>query len=247
MAYTFTGIYEKIERAHENILNLQSAIALFVESKEYPMRSYEELQAMRQMVERFEDTPIPPKLSVLAGEIIHHFRSCFDHLAWQFSRDSYRRKFPNRIEFPVCLKCPIDDELSRYKRKIGGIDDIVVIDLIEGLQPYHSTDPLDDPLWIIHDMDRVDKHRELTVVAVGFHIRTPPHLSALADRYTRDEDIPIPPSVAAQFAKDLKMSPGIAFGKFGKREHQPMIPSLLYLENFVRQIIELFEMNWIMQ
>jgi hypothetical protein len=41
---------------------------------------------------------VPPRFSVLAGEIVHHLRSCFDHVTWNFSVGATPEH--KRIDFP---------------------------------------------------------------------------------------------------------------------------------------------------
>jgi len=237
------GINEKLKRTHECIGNLQSDISLFFQGGKHPIRGDEDFQTARTAVSYYHENPtMPLRFSVLVGEIIHHFRSCLDHIAWQLSDADSRRDRPTRIEFPVFRDAPRDkNEAARYNRKVEGIRSIAALKLIGDLQPYNRPKPLDDPIWIIHDMDSIDKHRELVIVALGFHFTVPPHLLELARRYTTDDLGPIPPDVARQFQQYGKFSPDIAFRQFGEREHQPVVPSLLDLENFIRSVVASFE------
>jgi hypothetical protein len=240
MTDALTGVNEKLKRAYENILNLQIEIPGFFQGGKHPIRGDEDFHTIMEAVAYFQKQPIDPRFAVLAGEIIHHFRSCLDHIAWQLSSSEHRRDHPGGIEFPVFHKKPANkDELAQYSRKVKGISNTETLRLIEQMQPYNSPDPLDDPSWIIHDMDRVDKHQELVIIAVGFDLFAPPYLEELARRYA-SEDIPIPADIALQLQKYIKLSPDIAFRQFGKRENQPVIPSLSYLEETIRGAVGLF-------
>src|SRR5260370_12076112 len=101
--------------------------------------------------------------------MVHHLLSLLAPVVWEFSNEAYRRDHFRRIEFPVLEARPVDrDGISLYERKIQGVTDTIVRDLIERLQPYNAADPVDDPILILHKMDIIDKHRELVLcVATG--------------------------------------------------------------------------------
>jgi hypothetical protein len=61
---------------------------------------------------------------VLSGEIIHHLRSCLDHVVWHFSDDTYRRKHVTHVQFPILKTRPTPaDVFNKYERKVKGITD----------------------------------------------------------------------------------------------------------------------------
>ena len=109
--------------------------------------------------------------------------------------------------------------------------------LIDDLQPYHAANPLDHPLCIVHDMGRFDKHRELAIVGYVFGLHGSPYLS----HYIRPDSGPIPPPIAREIEKNMKLTPSIAFVKFGRRENQRVIPALEELETFIRGVVSKFE------
>ena len=45
--------------------------------------------------------------------------------------------------------------------KIQGVTDLDARAVIRNLQPYKAPEPHRHPLWILHELDRVDKHRAL--------------------------------------------------------------------------------------
>jgi hypothetical protein len=237
------GINEKLKRANENIVNLDREIVRFLKPYKHGIRPNKTVQAKIATLRRLQAESISPRFSVLAGEIIHHFRSCLDHIVWHLSRSAYRERFPDRIEFPIFVEQPRDkDKIARYHRKIHGIGSIAALTMIEELQPYNGREPLDHPLSIIHNMDRFDKHRELVVVDHGVEWEFPPELLAYAMRYANPQSGPMPKSIAIEFDKHLKLTPSIAFRQFGKRENQPVVPSLKSLESFIRnKVVARFE------
>lgn len=103
---------------------------------------------------------------LIVGDCVHNMRSCLDHLALDLAR-SFTNPLPQEAEegseFPVYWKSPMG--LKPKKRKIGSMDPLAQAE-IEDLQPHlRGADYTADPLWRIHELDRIDKHRLLHVVA----------------------------------------------------------------------------------
>jgi hypothetical protein len=247
MANKFPGILEKLKRTNENILNLQSEIGAFFQSSDYPIIPEDNKKVLLEAIEYHKNRAIPPRFSVLAGEIVHHLRSCFDHLVWELSEDTYRRgpSFWN-IEFPVCEARPVDKKsVSRYERKIEGVTDIRARRLIEKLQPYNSPDPVDCPLLILHKMDIIDKHRELVLhMPTGAREVHMVPVEMAAD-FLMGKQSRISSKDAAALAHKLKgygnLVPQIAFKEFGRREVQPVVPGLMQLNNYFVNVMNQFD------
>lgn len=74
---------------------------------------------------------------------------------------------PNKPEFPIYLLA--SDFHKNGVRKSKGID-AAALPLLEGLQPYQGTyaaHPKKHPLWLLHEINNVDKHRLLTIGVVA--------------------------------------------------------------------------------
>ena len=157
----FSGIREKLKRTDQNIRNLDVEVARFLETGKYPaLLPYEDKELLSKGAAYHEKRVIPLRFSVLAGEIIHHLRSCLDHIVWQFSAQWYRTLKPKQIEFPILEVRPVNKEaIAAYERKVKGVSDPGALILIEALQPYNRINPIYSSLLIIHKMDIVDKHR----------------------------------------------------------------------------------------
>ena len=66
-------------------------------------------------------------------------------------------------EFPIRHRGPMKPDVE--EKKIGCIDPGAIV-AINGMQPYHRGNGYtSDPLWQIHELNRIDKHRSLTVCA----------------------------------------------------------------------------------
>jgi hypothetical protein len=185
---------------------------------------------------------------VLSGEIVHHLRSCLDHVIWHFSSPSYRRECENAIEFPVYRKQPLTKEkLAGYDRKIKGVTNPNVLSLVGKLQPYkRGSDAVDDPISIVHDMDRFDKHRELAIVVscanMTFRAGTSVQSIHAIMKHRKGEGLTSTEFAMAQKAikNDAKVSPQVAFPQFGKRKDYFVAPALSQLHEAIVDRIDLF-------
>jgi hypothetical protein len=105
------------------------------------------------------------QLGLMIGDCLHNLRSALDHLALELAV-AYTVPLPapafETSEFPIFWKRPMNT--GEEKAKIGFIHPNA-IKLIKSIQPYHrGTDYKKDPLWILNELERIDKHRTLHIV-----------------------------------------------------------------------------------
>jgi hypothetical protein len=234
------GVYAKLERADESIKYLNSEIAAFLKVPEGGFSKDEE-EAFRQVLKHTRRN-IPPRFGVLAGEIVHHLRSSFDHIAWLLSSEVYRKSNETAIAFPIFVEEPRSkEEKASYSRKIEGITNDAAVRLIGEIQPYKAANPLDEPLAIIHGLDRVDKHHTLVLIESSWDasLKIPLSIFKWTVITGNTYDKPLPP-VPPTNKLEMKFSHQVAFGEFGQRKRQPVIPSLTQLANATRDIVGLF-------
>jgi len=196
------GIVEKLKRADENIYNLHGEIEGFFEKGEYPVLPQQDDELFSQAIAYHSSRVIPPRFSVLAGEVVHHLRSCFDHIVWHFSDFSLNPvKNIRKIEFPVFSERPSNqDGRKLFEGKIAGITKpSAPRSLIERLQPYNSPDPAANPLYIIHDFDIIDKHKELVICFASGTAVFPTEMRAVLETYHREHPKLDRLEVAVQF------------------------------------------------
>ena len=243
MPHPLDGVRERLERANENILILHKEISTFLQDGADPVIPNDEPGAIQEAVESHTDRVMPLRFSILSGEIIHHLRSCLDHVAWELSSADQRARHPTRVEFPIYVSKPVDKgEITRYERKVEGISG-PGRKLIEAIQPYNRspailTGPQADPLWIIHEMDTTDKHRELVLTAATFDIRTQGMMESLWLMLYREADFPEREIVGLgrSFDPNSKVTTQVSFREFGGRKIQPVIPGLSKLTRYVDRI-----------
>ena len=237
----FAGIAEKLNRSHENINNLETEIARFFKESKYPILCNDEGELLPEAIEYHSHLSIPPRISVLAGEIIHHLRSCLDHIIWHFSSDEYRRDSLRWIEFPI-LKSPPSPTyvFTQYERKVKGISDGRVLGLIKQLQPYNRSDHRSPLLLAIHQLDIVDKHRVLVIVSPIGAMEYP--LEAMRKYWMDLSESPLGDAadLIAKFDVKGKPVPQVAFSDFAGRESEPVIQALTRMHNVTLDIVKEF-------
>jgi hypothetical protein len=243
--HPFAGICEKLKRADEDIANLYSEAARFFESCEYPIIPNPNAKEWTDAVAYHQSLMIPVRFGVLTGEIVHHLRSCLDHVVWHFTAASYRMKYENFIEFPVCRTQPTGkDAIERYERKIGGITNANIRKIIDDAQPYQrGNDAADDPICIIHDMDRFDKHRELILMSgcagIIFPAGTEVNVVRTVLKYGEGKVLSSDEFAVAKRAmqKNPEVTPLVVLAQFGKRKLEPVVPALASLLHFMADLI----------
>ena len=263
MPHPLDSARERLRRAEENIESLRREISDFLApvpavtmDVDFPTRNPiitdENRGTYDELTQFIMTQSVKPRFSVLAGEIIHHLRAAFDHLAWQLSSPVLQANSPYQIEFPVfdvrprpCGKCggANQNKLCRYCRKVEGITSPTARTRIESLQPYKGANPSRHPLWLIHDMDRIDKHRELvlTVHIMRVNVQANALFTGTGQQLPwevrpRNVRLTGPPQVDVK----LKMAADVTFREFSGRDDDPIIPTLHNLRCFAVDSIDSF-------
>lgn len=103
-----------------------------------------------------------PEWAVSLGHILHDFRGMLDYLAWELTR-----KFSGPPPVPLDrawehVQFPIFNKQGKYhsmsRRYIWGIDPKLWT-AVEQEQPFANPDR--EPLWVLHKLNIIDKHRRL--------------------------------------------------------------------------------------
>lgn len=108
--------------------------------------------------------PPPLQVSVIFGDALHNMRSLLDHVArllvvanggQPVDRPPGATMFPIHVERPrrpVTINPGISSEAQA---------------VVESLQPFHSPDPRQHPLWRLSELNNIDKHRLLHVTSLS--------------------------------------------------------------------------------
>jgi len=234
MANVLEGINAILKRADENIVNLQIEINSFINEHKYPIVGDKDIQMLAEESQHYGRLAIPIRFSVLAGEIIHHFRCVLDHIAWHLAAPSEKLRKPTSIEFPVCAD---PSKASGVERKIEMISSAVARALILDQQPYQRPNPKDTALWVIHDLDRLYKHREVQLTITVFDLGSPA-LNAVAAFYAHN---PIPEAIARNLQHKMKITPQVAIADFVQGRPVEIIHGLRLLQAEAARIVALFK------
>jgi hypothetical protein len=252
------GARERLKRADENIRDLNSELVEFLApspvvefdwdmDREQAVITDDHRKTFEELKQFICTLSIKPRFSVLAGEIIHHLRSAFDHVVWQLSSPILQANSPRQIEFPVFLApqlCGLKkSKMCQYCRKVEGVASASALTRIDSLQPYIAPSPDKHPLWVIHDMDIADKHRELILAVAILRVLT--SANAIVDaigEYVPWELNPRNVRITGIRKMDvkLKMSAQVTFGKFAGRQDEPIIPTLQNLLRFTSDAVDSF-------
>ncbi len=263
MSHELDGCWAKIERAEESInqLNVEFTAFLTAEPKPYRIVRNVEPDGITHIWKIFSQGCLPPRFSVIAGEIIHHLRSSLNLLLCAMVR--HRGNTVERWHhFPVC------SSIEKFKkavdaRAIEGIS-LTARNLIESVQPYHAPQVDTSFLAILHDLDVREKHQLLVILAgaaflgeVEFPFKG---LDPTIPEGAKDQFRPIVTTgvkrrateegeeilrvrldrVRPNMTPEAQFAPFITFEKFGPVELQPVIPSLVQAGGYVADVVRRF-------
>jgi len=134
--------------------------------------------------------PVPEAWGPMIGDVLHNLRSSLDHLVHALTvahaGQTLDPALERQTEFPIYET----EDLFRGNapKRLRGVS-ADARDAIEALQPFQrGTNSGSDPLWLLHQLSNIDKHRRPTVTALhvepmiqpedtpGFELRQPGHV-----------------------------------------------------------------------
>jgi len=247
-----TLVRVKIERAKKHLHDMEAEVRLFLEGKPYVIGTRGDPETGRRIYYLVSVREPALGLAAMVGDVLQNLRSALDHLAYQLVLVGTRGVTPSRrVYFPIA------DDGTKYKtEKPGRVKGMRqdAIDAIDALKPYKGGN---DPLWRLHRLSIVDKHRLLIAVGSAFRsinvapllerqfpgvagkVTLPPLWLKPADRLfplkQGDElfaDLPDTEVVdKVGFAFDL------AFGEPQVVEGEPLLPTLQGMADLVDKIV----------
>jgi hypothetical protein len=164
------GYFLKLDRGKVHRDCLDNAVRRWVKRNCRAIRKFDS-QAGEHVVRALIPNQPPADLSLLIGDCAHNMRSALDHIAYRLATNYSKALADSQlrgIEFPVFS----DPEKFSGKTRKGtpapgsGLAklehaDPSVVPLIKAMQPYNEGEW--ELLATLHDLDRIDKHRELQV------------------------------------------------------------------------------------
>ncbi|MGB8590209.1 MAG: hypothetical protein WA755_05465 [Candidatus Acidiferrales bacterium] len=175
---TLDGVKLKFKRANYHLLQLCAAINAFYASRQEDDSLTVEPDLKRKRL-KFVATGVgatDPEWALMTGDVVHNLRSALDHLVCQLAilqGNTVSSCKKNRLAFPACID-PV--AFKRDARRIKNLIHPEAFALIEELQPYsaaHSLggSPTASNLWILSELDIIDKHRIVLAVAAHHKLR----------------------------------------------------------------------------
>lgn len=168
MKASLAGARNKIDRANKHFDEVNAAveIALGAEDKSNLTPPYEYRPDRQELIIASpKPKPVDPALPLAIGDCLHNLRSALDHLAFQLAvLNGKAVEAETKISFPVCLTDA--DFKGLIRKKVAPFIGGKALAAIERLQPYQTGNLREnDILWVLSQLDIIDKHRLLVVVA----------------------------------------------------------------------------------
>ena len=170
-----TGPQLKLATAHAKIDELKTVLNEFTNDIKSDGFTADTDPDTRELVLKFrvsKSTASDPNWSIAISEIAHLLRSCLDNLAWQLALLNTSTPFPN-TEYPIFLYRRSKTGSSYIPNAIGKKTSGRTIGKLQSIRPKHRammerTQPYygrkrrtQHPLWILHEMNNADKHRDI--------------------------------------------------------------------------------------
>jgi hypothetical protein len=159
------GIRLKIKRAEQQLDDLKLAIEKAVTANAIQVESMEDQPEGKRVTASVIPVEPPPDAGLYVGDAVHNLRTALDHLVCQLA---IAARNPSACERETQFPIYIDDTPNNRKamdRRIQSISGPAQT-AIKALQPYQRRphDPAADLLWMLSELDNIDKHRLLLVV-----------------------------------------------------------------------------------
>lgn len=162
----------KLSRAYQGLYDLKLKIRIWLDSDNQRIIRKRDPNNSERFVVHVAAKPIPKsEFGPLIGEILHNLRGSLDHLAYSLALANKKiltKKMAKDSEFPI-----IGDEHGKgagwwkdaLARKVVAVDPKAQAEIRE-VQPYlRGKDYEAHPLWLLHALNNIDKHRLLLVAA----------------------------------------------------------------------------------
>lgn len=177
----------KLDWAKTQIDALAKSIQGWLLSDAYSLVEHLEPKTGDQVLEAKITKPPPKEWPLMLGDAVHNLRSALDHIAYKLAVDGHQSKHPGksiplghqrRIMFPIVAvsnnpKLSVEEFYAQVvKGQLRYVPDAAAA-AIEALQPYKRTPdrPLADPLWVVNEIDIIDKHRKLHTTPAAFPLQ----------------------------------------------------------------------------
>ena len=163
----------KLDRAGEHLKTFMREARAFREKDSHTVAGDTQRHTGAYVL-RVEPKKIPPRLGVIAGDVLNNLRPALDYLVYALAYLDSEGKPADGTQFPICDTAALFREKKNVWLKGLSPEHIAAI---EGLQPY---DGRKEQFWLrwLRDLHNPDKHRHLSVMATevggGFEVLDKP-------------------------------------------------------------------------
>lgn len=252
----------KLDRAKKHLTDLESACDRFLDSNPYTIIAKDNPEAEQRQHRLVRAEKPPDCLSLIAGDAVHNLRSALDHLIWQLVIANGGKPDELKTEFPI-WRSKSRFESGRPGNAKGISKD--ALEILYGLEPHKGGN---NSLWLLRQLDVVDKHRLLIAVGaarqavlidmIGRFKKTwqdkpgkewvreipdgPPVAIDPLDREIMTEGVVVfeTPLGDDDFDGQVDFTVEIALDEAEIPEGEPLIKTLHELTSFVDEVIDLF-------
>lgn len=249
MNVALSGCWEKVDRAKHHLDSLDAEFRPGPKNDLYKALTYSDPHGNLIFEARIA-ARVLVRWGVIAGEVAHDLRSALDHAMCALVRRTIPDSDCAYLYFPIYTKRLANGE---RRNELVSIADPKAEAIIEGVQPCHALDgPEMHPLWLLHLLNRWDKHRMVQVAALrlGFPVdAAPPDQAAkiiqlnVARTTLKDHTTVYSYKVNMPPAVEMKRQPilVIGFDGPGPVAGEPMLPLLGGMGRAVEDILTKLE------
>jgi hypothetical protein len=173
---TLDGVYGKIERArvHQGDLAQRLRHVLGPDHQQFVLDHKPDPESGRYALRVFGVPAVDPVWLTIIGDCLFNLRSALDHLAYQLVR--LDNKTPTDSTYFRIRDSPFINKGKRLPMQLEPpVSRPDILKAVEAVQPYADTgDPPDppvlNPLWALHRLNIIDKHRLLVAVVFALNL-----------------------------------------------------------------------------
>jgi hypothetical protein len=231
----------KVERAKAHLDALNPEIDAYAKDSHVITKRDDIING--RSIRRTQWKAMPPIIGMLLGEFLYCLRSGLDQLMWQLALPSARKDRAKEICFPV-FESISNPKKEKHFRLVLKLFPDEVAQIVENLQPFQlKSSAKDHPLWILHELCNLDKHRVIPINSRILELFVPNHPAVRMDHFEAEDAIEISVPILDKHLLDFKTDPvmKIEFGEWDSDLQVPRQKLGEIHEYFVITVIPTFE------
>jgi hypothetical protein len=187
----YDDVISKIARAKKHINDFRDAAVAFGKTDPYGIAIERDPKTRQRTYTITKVTPIPPEISLIAGDAIQNLRSALDYLACGLVRAN-KATPSSQVCFPISESEPLTErQQTRFAGQVEGMRQDA-IDAIKAIKPYKGGN---NTLWMLHRLNIIDKHRLLMAAGTCVSRINPGFHSGLRDYLLQGGVLPEPATI----------------------------------------------------